>query len=86
MADHLRVPRVIHFPFGYSIRVKQVTKRELRENVGEDCVAGWMCAERTIYLTRTRPIRQKRADLAHELGHAVVDYHDFLLTFGLSKI
>lgn len=86
MSDHLRLPRVVRLPFGFHVRVKQVTKRELREVVGDDCVAGWMSGERTIYLTRTRPIRQKRADLAHELGHAVLDYHDFLLAFGLSKI
>lgn len=84
--EYLRLPRVVHLPFGYRIRVKQVTKRELLFHVGEDCVAGWIASERVIYLTRSRPIKQKRADLAHELGHAVVDYSDYLLSYGISRL
>lgn len=81
-----QIPRVVTLPFGYKIRVKQVTKRELHRIIGDDAVAGWLACERTIFLIRSRPIRQKRADLAHELGHVVVDFHDHLLAYGISKI
>jgi Zn-dependent peptidase ImmA (M78 family) len=69
-----RIPRVVHLPFGYRVLIKQVTKRELRIRVGDDCVAGWVAGDRTIYLIRSRPMRDKRADLAHELGHVMVDF------------
>jgi len=69
-----RIPRTVRLPFGYHVRVKQVTLKELRLRVGDDCVAGWVAADRTIYIVRSRSMRDKRADLAHELGHVMVDF------------
>ena len=74
VVNQLRIPRMVRLPFGYVIRVREVTKRELRLRVGDDCVAGWMVGDRTIYLTRSRSLKDKCADLAHEIGHALVDF------------
>lgn len=82
----MRVPTRLHFPFGYTIKVKQATKREVAEEIGDGALAGWISDDRTIYLTRSRTPRQKRSDLAHEMSHAVVDYVDWLLTTGLGKL
>ena len=76
MANADRMPRVVRLPFGYHIRVLQVSKRELRLRVGDDCVAGWVVGDRAIYLTRSRSMREKRSDLAHELSHAMVDFFE----------
>ncbi len=82
----MRLPTRIVFPFGYVIRVRQISRTEMWNTVGENALAGWLSCERTIYLTRSRSTRQKRADLGHELGHAIVDYNDHLLTSGIGKI
>lgn len=82
----MRLPTRIHFPFGFVIRVKQITKREIEDMIGYDALAGWVSSDRTIYLTRSRGTKLKRGDLAHELAHAIVDYTDFLLTNGIAKV
>jgi Zn-dependent peptidase ImmA (M78 family) len=69
-----RIPRTVRLPFDYHVKVRQVTRKEIRLRVGDDCVAGWVAADRTIYLIRSRSLRDKRADLAHELGHVMVDF------------
>ena len=82
----MRLPRSVNFPFGFNIRIRQLTRTEMNETIGYDAVAGWTHAERTIYLTKSRTTKQKRSDLAHELGHAAVDYVDYLLNSGLGKL
>jgi Zn-dependent peptidase ImmA (M78 family) len=82
----VRLPRCVNFPFGFSIRVRQITRTEMSATVGEDAVAGWMQGARTIYLLKSRTMKQKRSDLAHELGHVAVDYVDYLLNSGLGKL
>lgn len=82
----MRLPTRIHFPFEYVIKVRQITRSEMNDRVGDGALAGWLSCERTIYLTRSRSTKQKRGDLAHEMSHAVVDYGDFLLTNGIAKL
>ncbi len=70
----LTTPRIIDLPYGYKIRVKQLTDKLFNEEWGADCWAGWVVEEMTIYLRRSRHPYDKAADLAHELQHALVDY------------
>ena len=80
-----RIPTRVRLPFGYDVRVRQVSKRECQEAVGCDALAGWVASDRTVYLIRSRPIRLKRADLAHELQHVLIDYLHVLVGQGLAK-
>lgn len=82
----MRLPRSVNFPFGFNIRIKQLTRTEMSATIGDDAIAGWFHADRTIYLLKSRTTKQKRSDLAHEIGHAAVDYVDYLLNSGLGKL
>jgi Zn-dependent peptidase ImmA (M78 family) len=82
----MRLPRCVNFPFGFSIRIRQITRTAMSATIGDDAVAGWFYGERTIFLLKSRTTKQKRSDLAHELGHAAVDYVDYLLNSGLGKL
>lgn len=72
----LRIPRTIHLPFGYTVKVRQVTRPEMRDAVDDDeelpdgC---WSVDDRTIYLLRSLSAARKRYLLAHELVHAAHD-------------
>ena len=81
----LRIPTTVNLPFGYTIRVRQVSKRECEDRVGFNALAGWVADERTVYLTKSRTIKQRRADLGHELQHVLVDYLSALIDQGLAK-
>lgn len=80
-----RIPAVVNLPFGYTIRIRQVSKTECEDRIGFNALAGWVSDERTVYLTKSRPIKQRRADLAHELQHVLVDYLTALIDQGLAK-
>jgi Zn-dependent peptidase ImmA (M78 family) len=71
-----RIPHFIDLPFGYEVEVKQLTHKEFVEEMGQDAYAGWDVGEHggTIYLDKSRDIKKRRADLAHELGHAFLDF------------
>ena len=74
-----RIPTRINLPFRYLVRVVQLGQREYTKECGDDSLACWVVEERTIYLRRSRPQKKKRADLAHELGHAFLDFQTHLL-------
>lgn len=80
-----RIPAVVHLPFGYDVRVLQVSKRDCEAAVGVNALAGWVSDERTVYLTKSRPIKLRRADLAHELQHVMTDYLHALISMGLAR-
>lgn len=73
------LPTRIRLPWGYLISVVELSSAEYAENCGEDSLACWIAEERRIYLRAARPIKKKRADLAHELLHAVADWQVSLL-------
>lgn len=78
-AHRLRIPKWINLPFGYRIQVKQIPDSEFNEELGADNLACWVVEEKTIYLRSSRNLKQRRADLAHEVGHAFVDWQDNIL-------
>ena len=75
----LRIPTRITLPFDYIIKVRQLCNRDFDEETGGGCLACWIVEEQTIYLRKNRPIRKRRADLAHELLHAAADFQTALL-------
>ncbi len=74
-----RIPKYITLPFGYRITVIQLTDRDYDEENGPDSFACWDSSDRTMYLRKRRPIRKRRADLAHEMLHACTDWQVWLL-------
>lgn len=82
------IPRTIHLPFGYAVRVRQVTLREMQDALedDDDTPDGLWCVEdRTIYLRRSLPVRRKRYILCHELQHAVADLTHQQLNDGVGR-
>ena len=81
MAKQITIPGTVRFPFGYVIRIAQVTSAEIgiATHDTDPAHAAWSVDDMTIYLDKNRPIRQRRADFAHELGHAFLDWQAWLL-------
>ena len=71
-----RIPRYIDLPFGYLVEVKQLSRRAFIDENGADVFATWESGENggVVYLDRSRPVDKRRADLAHELIHAALDF------------
>ncbi len=81
----LSLPRVVHLPFGFAVRVRVTTAAEMaracRWSLAEaQAVEGaWDWDSRTIYVRSALPPKRKRYVLAHELQHAVTDWIGHLL-------
>jgi Zn-dependent peptidase ImmA (M78 family) len=80
-----RIPRTIRLPFGYLIKVEQVTKREMEDECGDHLDGAWMAEYRTIYLRRSLNMTRKRYILCHELQHAVADLTHQQLNDGVGR-
>lgn len=78
MARPGRLPQRIALPFGYVVAVKLVTRAEMAKAGGEGCDGLWLVDTRSILVVRTLPARRKRYILAHELGHAWLDWQHFV--------
>lgn len=76
MGGKYRIPRYIDFPFGYEVEVRQLGKKQFQEECGSDCFATWEVGDNggVVYLDKSRDIKKRRADLAHEIGHAFLDW------------
>ncbi len=76
-----RIPAYIELPWGFEIEVVQLSHKAFVEECGEDCVAAWEVGNNggTIFLDRSRDIKKRRADLAHEVGHAFLDFQVHVL-------
>lgn len=88
----MRLPARVCFPFGYRVRVKQVTDTEMRECADDEdrsepvsCDGLWIAEERTIYIRKCLPVRRKRYILGHELQHAFLDWQHHCLNTGDSR-
>ena len=75
-----RIPTTVRFPFGFRAKVVQVEHADFVEDFGWRTKAAWVHEEMTIYLDQSRPIRKRRADLAHELLHVVTDWQAQVLS------
>lgn len=74
----LRLPkRVRCFP-GWNIKVKQATKKWLREayalNAGDVIEGIWDIDAMTVYVQKTLPAKRKFKVFAHELVHCLNDW------------
>jgi hypothetical protein len=76
-----RIPKFIDFPFGYEVEVRQLSRKDFVEECGTECYACWESGDSggVIYLDKSRPIKKRRADLAHEVLHAAADFEARLL-------
>ncbi len=68
-----RIPRKVVLPFGYVIRIRQLTNKQM-DNMDKDCDGLWDCNLRTIYIRKSLPLTRKRYILTHEVGHAFLDW------------
>lgn len=68
------IPEHVDLPFGYRVMIKQIPRKELEGHLGNGVMASWVVEDQTIYLDKSRPIKKRRADLAHELVHALADW------------
>ncbi len=75
----MRIPTFVTLPFGYRITITQLPDREFDEENGMGSFACWDADDRTVYLRKRRPIRKRRADLAHEFLHACADWQVWLM-------
>ncbi len=76
------IPTHIELPWGFEIEVIQLSRKAFVEECGEGSVACWEVGDNggTIYLDRSRDIKKRRADLAHEVGHAFLDFQTHVLS------
>jgi len=75
-----RIPKATTLPFGYVIHIRMISDEEFEEECGGPTdLAAWIAEERTIYLRQSRNLRQRRADLTHEMGHAFMDWQESVL-------
>lgn len=79
-----RMPTRVVLPFGYRIAVKQVTDSEMNtHDIDADGV--WDSDSRTIYIRKRLPMTRRRYILAHELGHAWLDWQHRYLDNGKAR-
>jgi len=74
-----RIPSVVHFPFGYQVKVKQGSQAELDKVLGVKADGGWRVDLQTLYLLKTLDRSRKLRIFAHELVHALNDWTHWLL-------
>ncbi len=69
----IRIPTKVVLPFGYQISIRQLTDTEMdKRDANADGI--WDDDNRTIYIRKRLPMTRRRYILAHELGHAWLDW------------
>ena len=71
------IPKSVRLP-GFKVKIVQLDHDDFVDDFGR-AKGAWMDEEMTIYLDRSRPIRKRRADLVHEVGHAYLDWQAIML-------
>lgn len=84
-SKYLRIPRWVRLPFGYTVRVEQITLAELKKRCQEDVWGYWDDTTRTVYIAKNAPIGKKRYALLHELKHAFADWEHLHFELGVVK-
>jgi hypothetical protein len=80
----LRMPSRVVLPFGYRISVRQLSDTDMdRRDPNADGI--WDDDTKTIYLRKRLPMTRRRYILAHELGHAWLDWQHRHLDNGKAK-
>ncbi|MEK7236428.1 MAG: ImmA/IrrE family metallo-endopeptidase [Nitrospirota bacterium] len=80
----LRMPSRVVLPFGYRISVRQISDTEM-DSRDPNADGIWDDATKTIYLRKRLPVTRRRYILAHELGHAWLDWQHRHLDNGKAK-
>lgn len=80
----MRIPSRVVLPFGYRIAVRQLTDLEMDER-DRNADGVWDDETRTIYIRKRLPITRRRYILAHELGHAWLDWQHRHLDDGKAR-
>lgn len=70
---HLRIPGWVVLPFGYRISVRQLSDVAM-DKLDKDADGIWDAETKTIYIRKSLPLTRRRYILAHELGHAWLDW------------
>lgn len=74
----LRIPKSVVLPFGYRITVRQLSDSEM-DKLDANADGIWDDETKTIYIRKRLPVTRRRYILAHELGHAWLDWqHRYL--------
>lgn len=69
----IRIPARVVLPFGYRISVRQLTDTEMnKRDTNADGI--WDDETKTIYIRKRLTMTRRRYILAHELGHAWLDW------------
>ena len=79
----MRVPSRFTFPFGYTVRIRLVTKDEMEDYGGDGCDGLWLCEQRLILIRKSLTAARRRWVAVHEIGHAWLDYQHWLENRGL---
>lgn len=79
-----RIPTRVILPFGYRISVRQLTAVEMdKQDANSDGI--WDEETKTIYIRKRLPVTRRRYILAHELGHAWLDWQHRYLDEGKAR-
>jgi len=80
----LRIPASITLPFGYKVTIKQLSDQEF-DTHAQDADGLWVPETRTILIRKRLPAKRRAYLLAHELGHAWLDWQHKHLDLELLK-
>ncbi len=81
----LRIPNQVVLPFGYRIPVRQLSDAEMdMRDSNADGI--WDDDTKTIYVRKRLPVTRRRYILAHELGHAWLDWQHRYMDDGKASI
>jgi len=81
----LRIPSTIRLPFGYVVKVKLAPASLFKIMSCEDCDGLWDSDTKTILIRASLPATRRRYILAHELGHAWLDWQHKHMDQGVAK-
>ena len=85
MKHRLRIPKYVSLPFGYRITIVLLKAAGFEMFGTQDCDGFWNCDTKTIYIRKSLPITRRRYILAHELGHAWLDWQHKHMDQGAAK-
>ena len=72
----MRIPRKIFLPWGWEILVKQVSDKQMADDLGaDDCDGLWDVDEKIIYIRKSQSLSNRVDTLGHEVIHAVNDWY-----------
>ncbi len=69
-------------PGGFKVRVEILDKEDAASEMGSEVLAQYFHADHLIQLRKSRPLKQRRKDFEHELGHMSIDWVDHLIRKG----